>query len=96
MLSNYTSKEQVVRREWKTRSPLSPSEVLLQGNWGTAVLGLAAQLPCLTPGTPELPGQRSMLSALAKGNRAEHKPCSPDPIVLPLLTLTDTQGAGII
>lgn len=70
MLSTYTSKEQVLRREGKTRPPLSPSEALLQGNWGTA--------PLTHP--QALPGQCSTLNVLAKISRAEHKWCFPHPI----------------
>lgn len=36
VLSNYTSKEQVLRRDGETKPPLRPSEAFLQGNCGTA------------------------------------------------------------
>lgn len=68
MLSTYTSKEQVLQREGKTRPPLSPSEALLQGNWGTAACS-ASTAPLTQPQT--LPGQGSTLNVPAKITRAE-------------------------
>lgn len=105
MLSNHTSKEQVLKREGKTKPLLSPSEALLQGNWGTAARspGSASTAPLTPDAASSLPGaQCNTLNVLDKINRAEHKCCFPDPIVLLpfkkalVLTLTDTQGTGII